>query len=159
MLGLVCVVVTCCVCVHGGFSNSPFYVPATKQNNARKQESKNPAASTNKFAFKMQQLQVINDNPVVNMISLVILSCLAGSILIVSFVLCGDIYGAGPAFVAVTGAFALCAFSGHLWSVNPSYPPVVCFARSCSQHCVVCCCRGLHFRPWSIAVVGCVAAC
>ena len=63
----------------------------------------------------LDRLQVINDNKTVNLVILILLSALNGSILIISCVLAGDIYGAGPAFVSVTNGLGLVAFAVWLW--------------------------------------------
>ncbi len=57
---------------------------------------------------------MINDNRMVNMGILVTLAVFSLCILIIAFVLCGDIYGAGPAFVAVTNGLALCGYASYL---------------------------------------------
>jgi hypothetical protein len=61
----------------------------------------------------LQKLHEVHFNPNVNLVVNIVFGVVSVSALMVSFVLCNDVYGAGPAFVAVTGSLALCSFSGQ----------------------------------------------
>lgn len=65
----------------------------------------------------LQGLSTIHENPKIYLGCLVGYSALSLSALIIGFILCSDVYGPGPAFVAVTFGLGLCAFAGHLWFV------------------------------------------
>ena len=80
----------------------------------------------------LQPLTAIHDNPLINMVTLIIMSVVSGCVLVSAFVICGDVYGAGPAFVAVTGGLGACAFCGHLWCVLVDASIVS--SRACRLH-------------------------
>ena len=62
----------------------------------------------------MERLQVINTNQTVNNAFVGIHALLSLAVLVSSFILCNDIYGAGPAFVAVTMALAMAGYAVFL---------------------------------------------
>jgi len=65
----------------------------------------------------MQHLSVLHENVVIGKILLAALTALGSCVLVTSFVLCGDVYGGGPAFVAFSNGVAVCSFVGWHWYV------------------------------------------